>query len=196
MDFGYYLMIKEAIELNIRYLCKCADYKNPYRYKGSGIYWRRILKKHPDVIIQTTILGHYKTNADLRLAGILYSKKFNIVEDNSWANLIDEIGDGGSTTFNRIRAFNPNNPKELKCFKSKEEIPAGWRLGNIGHKKNAAAIERTANWHRGRKRSDETRMKMRLSIRRPRLKVTCNICNKLITLQNLKRHQKANKCLK
>jgi ribosomal protein L44E len=194
MDFGYFLMVKEAVGLDIKYLCKCADYKDPYMYKGSGVYWKRVINKHSDVIIKTTVLGHYKTNEELRTAGIYYSKKYNIVEDASWANLIDEIGDGGSTTRGRIRAYNINNPKEIRCFKAESDIPTGWLRGNLGFKKSQVSIDRTANWHRGRKRSAETRMKMKQSTRKQRLKINCDICGRSITTQNLVRHKKSNKC--
>lgn len=193
MEFGYYLMIKEAVGLNIKYLCKCADYKDPLKYKGSGIYWRRILKKHNPVIV-TTILGHYGTNYELRQAGIYYSQKYNIVEDVSWANLIEEIGDGGSTTKNTVRAYNVLNPKEIKNFKTINEIPVGWKRGMPKYTKDRSSIERTAEFHRGRKRSDLTKMKMRTAIRKERMKVICKNCNKLITTQNLKRHQMSEKC--
>lgn len=188
-------MIKEAVGYNIKYLCKCADYKDPFKYKGSGVYWRRILKKNnPE--IATTVLGHFKTNVELRQAGIYYSKKFNIVEDKSWANLIEEIGDGGATTKNTVRAYNINNLNEIRCFKSIDEIPVGWKRGMPNYKKDKLSIERTANFHRGRKRSDLTRNKMKLAIRKERMKVLCSNCNKSITTQNLKRHQMSDNCRK
>lgn len=186
-------MIKEAVGCNMRYLCKCADYKNPQKYKGSGVYWKRILTKYNPEII-TTVIGHYKTNYELRQAGIYYSQKFNIVEDVSWANLIEEIGDGGSTTRNTIRAYNISNPKEIKGFKNISDIPNGWKRGLPSYTKDKESIERTANFHRGRKRSEQTKMKMRTAIRKERLKIMCSKCNKLLTVQNLKRHQKSKKC--
>jgi hypothetical protein len=190
MDFGYYLMVKEAVGYNIKYLCKCADYKDPIKYKGSGVYWRRILAKHK-CDVSTTILGHYKTGAELRAAGIYYSKLYNIVEDSNWANLIDEIGDGGPTTRGKVRAYNQNTLK-VKCFNSFEDIPAGWLPGNypMGSRvKTKEAVEKTRQFHLGRKRSDETRQRMRNATRKKRATLTCCNCTKQITAQNLKRHQ-------
>lgn len=188
MKFGYYLLIKEAADLNMKYLCKCADYKDPLTYKGSGTYWRRILKKHQP-ILTTTILGHYNTNAELRMAGIYYSKKFNIVEDKTWANLIEEIGDGGPTTKNKIRAYNTFNPKEQKFFKSENEIPENWKRGRPSYPRSAESIEKTAKFHKGRKRSETTRENMRNSTRRKRKTIPCKFCNSLITPQNIVSHQ-------
>ena len=89
---GYYLLIKETKEHQMKYLCKCIDTVDPYQYKGSGKYWRRLLKKY-NPVIETQILGHYENNEDLRKAGIYYSEKFDVVKSKNWANLIPEIGD-------------------------------------------------------------------------------------------------------
>lgn len=179
-------MIKEVEELGIKYLCKCGDYKDPIKYKGSGVYWRRVLKKH-NPTIKTTILGLYDTPADLRRAGEFYSNKFNIVEDASWANLIPEIGDGGPTTTGKIRAYNQNTGEER--FFDSEELPNGWIRGCKRPPKSADGIERTRQFHIGRKRSEETREKMRLSTRRKRRTTQCQYCSIDITIQNLQRHE-------
>lgn len=126
---GYYLMIKEAVGLGVKYLCKCGDYKDPYVYRGSGVFWRKIINKHK-CEIQTTILGYYETKEQLREAGEYYSNLFNVVEDRAWANLIPEIGDGGPTTKGKFKCHNPNTLKEL-VVSSDEEIPDGWIKGGL-----------------------------------------------------------------
>lgn len=186
---GYHLMIKEAVGLGIKYLCKCGDYKDPHLYRGSGVYWRRILKKHNPEII-TTILGYYETKESLREAGEFYSEKFNVVADPSWANLIPEIGDGGSTTPGKVRAYDPNNPADQKYFDKVEYIPAGWIRGTPKWEKNRNGVEKSRQSHIGKKRSEETRNNMRNAVRTKRKTVQCSKCSKDITLQNIKRHEK------
>lgn len=97
----YYLMIKEIEQTGMRYLCKrkqnLKDPNDHIRYKGSGVYWRRVLQKHPEYTIKTTVLGLYSAE-DLREIGLFYSKLFNIVESREWANLVDETGAGGDTS--------------------------------------------------------------------------------------------------
>jgi hypothetical protein len=189
MEFGYYLMIKEAEKLGIKYLCKCADYKNPLKYTGSGVYWRRLLKKHNIVDIKTTILGHYSNAQLLREAGEWWSKKLDIVKDKSWANLCEEIGDGGPTVVGRMRICNEILQQERLIYKD-DNIPDGWRLGCLPKTpKSKEAIEKSRQFHLGRKRSAETRNKMCKAIRKKRITITCDICAKQITAQNLKRHQ-------
>lgn len=194
---GYHLMIKEAVGLGIKYLCKCGDYKDPYSYKGSGVYWRRILKKHnPE--IKTTILGYYETRESLREAGEFYSKKFNVVSDPLWANLIPEIGDGGSTTPGKVRAYDPQNPANQKYFDKIEDIPTNWIHGAPKWIKNKDGVEKTRQSHLGRKRSEKTRENMRNSVRSKRKTIQCSKCSKDITPQNIKRHEntcKDNICL-
>ena len=184
----YYLMIKEAKGLGIKYLCKCGDYKDPIEYKGSGKLWRRIINKH-NAEIETTILGLYDTNEELKKWGIHYSKLFNVVSDKSWANLKPEEGDGGITHKGSIRAYNPNTLK-IKHFSSIEEVPLGWIRGAPRWKKKAASVERTRQAHIGKKRSDETRNNMINSTRRKRITVECTNCSKHFTKQNINRHMK------
>ena len=185
-------MIKE-VEVDgkhLKYLCKCISWKDPHKYKGSGVYWRRFLKKHNlnSTDIKTTILGMYDKK-ELRIQGEKYSKLFNVTESTSWANLCDEIGDGGATTKTRKRIYNPIT-KEQKFIYKDEDIPAGWLRGSPSWKKSKEAIESTANFHKGRKRSEETRERMRNSTRKKRVTVECEICHKQFTKQNIERHSK------
>jgi hypothetical protein len=120
-------MIKEAVGLGVRYLCKCGDYKDPIQYKGSGVFWRKIINKH-NCEIKTTILGFYSTKEALREAGEYYSNYFNVVQDRSWANLIPEIGDGGRTTNGKFKCYNPSTLQE-RLVSCDEDIPTGWIKG-------------------------------------------------------------------
>lgn len=78
----------------LKYLCKTSGKTDPYVYKGSGIRWLNHVKKYNPWII-TCIIGSYKTKEELRDAGIYYSNLYNVVNDQSWANLTEEKGDGG-----------------------------------------------------------------------------------------------------
>ena len=187
---AYYLMIKEALGHNLKYLCKCGDYKDPHKYKGSGVYWRRFIKKHnPE--IKTTILGLYESKEELRKAGELYSEKFDIVHDTTWANLIPEIGDGGRTVdSSKYRAYRISNPKEQKFFNKGTDLPKGWAKGGPKWKKNKDGVEKTRQAHIGKKRSNETKERMKAATRKPRMTVKCQYCQKSITPQNIKRHER------
>lgn len=86
-----YLYLKEHRTTGMKYLGQTT--RDPFKYKGSGKYWRRHLKTHGNNV-ETTIIGEYKTIEELKVAGEYYSNLFNIVESDEWANLIPETGDG------------------------------------------------------------------------------------------------------
>jgi hypothetical protein len=90
----HYLMIKKCLRTGLKYLCKTSGTKDPYLYKGSGLRWLNHIKKHKSYII-TCIIGSYNTKEELRTGGLYFSKLYNIVDDDGWANLIEEKGDGG-----------------------------------------------------------------------------------------------------
>ena len=184
---GYYLMIKEAVGIGVKYLCKCGDYRDPYEYRGSGVFWRKIINKHnPE--IKTTILGFYETNEELRVAGEFYSKKFNIVEDKAWANLIPEIGDGGPTVTGKIYGHDPNT-LTIRAFNSENDLPDGWKKGTPARgPRDPKITEKIVKAQKGQKRSEETKERMKNATRKKRLTIPCHICNIEITKQNLKRH--------
>ena len=125
---GYYLMIKRIV-INgepLLYLCKMKnDGRDPYTYLGSGILWTRYLRKYKPKV-ETIIIGFYETNEELKNAGLHASKIFNVVDSKDWANLIPEIGDGGSTTKNKLRCYNPLTKEERLL----DAVPDGWIRGS------------------------------------------------------------------
>jgi len=89
----FVLMIKRAYPTGLLYLCQTSK-QDPYRYKGSGKRWINHLRAHKPHII-TCVLGTYETHEELKEAGIYYSKLYNVVESDDWANLREEDGMGG-----------------------------------------------------------------------------------------------------
>lgn len=92
-----YLYLKES-PLGLKYLGKTT--RSPFEYSGSGLYWKRHLKKHnfKNSDIKTTILFESFSKDELRLKGIYYSELYDIVSSNEWANIRPETGDGGDTS--------------------------------------------------------------------------------------------------
>ena len=91
----YYLMIKTHKITGLRYLCKTTQ--DPYKYRGSGVYWKRHLKIHGSDH-NTEILKECQSHDELKEWGLYYSSLWNIVESDEWANLRAEEGDGGDTS--------------------------------------------------------------------------------------------------
>lgn len=148
----YYLMIKEIDQTGLKYLCKrkqsVKDPEDHLKYRGSGVLWRRILNKHPEYTVTTTVIGLF-TADDLKEKGLYYSELYNIVESKEWANLINEVGDGGDTSqtegyqkylssrgyipspFKGSRAaHNPSTGKGIR-LNATDALPEGFVEGNV-----------------------------------------------------------------
>lgn len=184
---GYFLMVKTAEPIQIKYLCKCIDSKDPMSYTGSGVKWRKLVKKY-NCTISTEVLGWYATKEELKRAGLFYSDLWGVATSPIWANYIPEIGDGGPTVRGKVRAYNLENTKEERFYDSVEDIPEGWKRGRIGTKKTPEYIEWNRQRHLGKKRSETTRQRMRNAVRKKRLTIECETCRRCITKQNFKRH--------
>lgn len=102
----YYLYVKTHLTTGLKYLGQTKS-KDPYGYKGSGVYWKRHLNVH-GVNFKTDILLATNSKSELIETGVFFSKLWNIVESIEWANLTEESGSGGNTfkpeTFEKIKA--------------------------------------------------------------------------------------------
>ena len=89
-----YLYLKES-PLGLKYLGKTEQ--DPFKYVGSGKYWKRHLLNHKFTSedIKTTILFETTDKEELKNKGIYYSELYNVVDSEEWANLKPEVGDGG-----------------------------------------------------------------------------------------------------
>jgi hypothetical protein len=88
-----YLYVKTHNRTKLKYLGK-TESKNPHHYPGSGTYWKLHLDKHGHDYT-TKILRECHDKEELKKWGLYYTNLWNIVESNEWANLKQEIGDGG-----------------------------------------------------------------------------------------------------
>jgi hypothetical protein len=94
-------MVKTHKVTGLKYLCKTirSDY---IKYQGSGIYWRKHLKIHGN-LVDTEVLMILDTDEELKKWGLYYSELWNIVNDvdengkKTWANEKPESGDGAAS---------------------------------------------------------------------------------------------------
>jgi hypothetical protein len=87
----YYLYVKTHKKTKLKYLGITTQ--NPYRYAGSGVNWTSHLHEH-GLDIDTNILLK-TTDRDLLIEqGTYYSKLWNIVKSQEWANKMPETGSG------------------------------------------------------------------------------------------------------
>jgi hypothetical protein len=134
-------MIKTHVLTGLKYLCKTStdNPKKPFTYLGSGKYWKRHLKKHGRDV-QTQIIKICNTREELIKEGIYYSKLYDIVNSDSFANMIEERGDGGPTMFGRSITPEQNKKKSeaLRKFHSSTTLEyKKWRnkINSVCHEK-------------------------------------------------------------
>lgn len=88
-----YLYVKTHNKTGLKYLGKTKQ--NPTKYKGSGKRWKNHIKVHGNDVT-TKILLATEDEVEIRETGLFFSKIWNVVESQDWANLKPETGDGGA----------------------------------------------------------------------------------------------------
>ena len=91
----YYLYVKTHNITGLKYLGKTIS--DPFKYKGSGKWWKRHLSKYGNDV-QTIILLATENKTEIRDTGIFFSKLWKVTSSSEWANLVEESGEGGDTS--------------------------------------------------------------------------------------------------
>lgn len=112
-----YLYLKTHNKTGLKYLGKTEQ--DPFKYNGSGKYWKKHLKKH-GYDIDTQILLQTEDAEEIKKAGISYSKLWNIVESDEWANFRPEEGDGGAS-YGMLGKHHTEEYKKQRSLNMKEE---------------------------------------------------------------------------
>jgi hypothetical protein len=105
-----FLYIKQHSVTGMLYFGKTT--RNPETYKGSGIYWKRHLKKHGEVVETLWYCLFYDKETCSEFAKLI-SKSNDIIKSNHWANLIDENGLDGAPAGHES-FWNPTEEERLK----------------------------------------------------------------------------------
>lgn len=156
-----YLYKKTHNTTGLNYLGKTIA-KDPYSYTGSGVYWRQHLEQH-GYDINTEILRECSTVEELKYWGLYYSKLWNVVESNDWANLIEEAGPGGAWSIGSKRKLSNTKKAELANLtptQKSERIKKSCSSTNSWTSERRKKISEALT---GIKRSAETREKVSLA---------------------------------
>jgi len=154
MEKKYYLYIKTS-PIGLRYLGKTT--KDPFIYLGSGKIWKRHIKKHNLTIgdIKTEIVFETTDIDKLIEKGLELSLLYDVVKSKEWANLREEIGDGGDTSkfidYSNPTFHNPENSKHLNDWLknvSDDEIKKilRERIEKVDFKKRADKAKKNTDW--------------------------------------------------
>jgi hypothetical protein len=120
----YYLYIKQHNITKLKYL-GFTSAKDPSNYKGSGTYWKRHIKTH-GYNVTTTILLATEDKEDIKTTGVFFSKLFNIVNSNEWANLDIEEGQGVSSDSVAVKDIDGSR---FRVSKADPRLSAGTLVG-------------------------------------------------------------------
>lgn len=89
----YKIYLKTHNKTGLKYLGYTAK-DNVNDYQGSGIRWKKHISKH-GYDVTTEVLSKTKDENELKQLGLYWSKKYNIIENEDFANLKEESGISG-----------------------------------------------------------------------------------------------------
>lgn len=92
-------MVKQHNKTGKKYFCKTTRLDLIETYSGSGVYWKRHLKKHGNDWSNIWVSEIFYDKEDLVEFALFFSEFHDIVESKEWANEKPENGlDGGDTS--------------------------------------------------------------------------------------------------
>lgn len=105
-----YLYVKTHRKTGLKYFGKTT--KDPFKYTGSGILWKRHLAKHGNEV-DTEVIGWFDSPAVCRIVALWFSAKHGIVESDGWANLRKENGFDGAPVGHDGHRFSEQERQKL-----------------------------------------------------------------------------------
>jgi hypothetical protein len=140
-----YLYHKRHLVTGLNYFGKTI--KDPYKYKGSGIYWKRHVIQHGNYV-ETVQIWKFDNLEECKKFAIDFSVKNMIVESKEWANCVIENGiDGQSPGFKNVKLSeynkkNPRTPPSRLGIKDSKETKEKKRQSHLGKKYGPISEER------------------------------------------------------
>jgi len=124
-----YLYIKTHNKTGLQYFGKFTGTERRFKkYKGSGLYWKRHIKKH-GYDVTTNIYSIFDiNNCNIEDVALDFSIENNIVDSKEWANLVLENGLDGS--LNNLGKKLCNDGILQKYFRE-DDIPHNFNIGSI-----------------------------------------------------------------
>lgn len=143
-----YLYVKTHNKTGLKYLGKTTS-SDPHKYPGSGKYWTRHLQKY-GYDYSTEIIKECETIDEIREWGLYYSKLWNVAENNEWANLILEQGEGLDSESAKISTTNYHkNLSEFERRKRSENCSKGQKERFKKNPESKLTKTRKSDAHKG-----------------------------------------------
>ena len=139
-----YLYHKRHLVTGLNYFGKTTQ--DPYKYKGSGLHWKRHLAQHGKNVETVQVWAFEDLNVCKQFA-IDFSIRHNIVESKDWANFVVENGvDGQSPGFKNTSLSEYN-----RLYNKDRKNKPGYVPNRLGTKDTAETIEKKKQSHLGKK---------------------------------------------
>ena len=210
-----YLYIKQHSITKKCYFGKTSK-KDPYKYLGSGTYWKAHLRVHGKQYVETLWAKLFIEEEECNKIAILFSTQQDIVNSDRWLNLIPESGTQGGlpigfkhTAETKLKIASSLIGREVtKETRIKISAVQKGRTHSISHvvnqanslrgrKKPAEIVEKTASKLRGRKKGplSESHRKAVSEAHTGKIfnKVQCPHCLKLVG-ENVAKQSHFSKC--
>lgn len=152
-----YLYLKEHEITGLKYLGQTK--RDPFKYKGSGVYWKQHLKKHGNKV-KTTILAECETYEELQILGLQYSEKWDVVKSHLFANLMVENGLSNKFTPEIIEKIAKSNRGQKRSEETKAKISKGGK-GRKLSEETKAKIKAARAKQISQPHSEETKAKIK-----------------------------------
>lgn len=189
-----FLYVKTHNQTGLKYFGKTTS-KDPFKYKGSGVYWTRHLAAHGNDVT-TIIIGHFTDEVNCREAANKFCLDNNIVESKEWANIKLETLDGG---FDHIHSKNLSRDYMIERWKNpsyREEMSEMSKLSWNDSRREAAVKAREEFWTPESRENMSKKMRgNKNSLGRklpPRACITDGISDKFIALEQVDEFLKLN----
>ena len=136
-----YLYVKTHSITGLKYFGKTT--KNPFKYPGSGVHWKRHLRKHGKEHT-TEVIAEFEDLEECEKFALEFSHKNNIVESSAWANLIPENGKDGFTPGHPGHAFTDDEKSKIGEASRRAWENPEYRDNMVKKRKSAWTDERRA----------------------------------------------------
>ena len=164
-----YLYVKQHSVTGLKYFGKTTR-KDPYKYNGSGKYWKHHISKYGKDQVITLEIWSFDDEEECSKFALDFSIKNNIVESAEWANLIPENGlDGrpkGLPLSEEHRKKMTGRVRSKEHCKNLSKNHARPFLGKKFSKEHRQKLSENNVGFKGRSHSIETKLKTSESLKK------------------------------
>ena len=183
-----YLYIKQHSVTGLKYFGKTTS-PDPYKYQGSGTYWKSHIQKYKTKFIDTLWVSDLYYDTSISEIALHFSYENNIVKSNEWANLILENGlDGGGIGMKGKIRTEEHKAKQSASRKGKtqsEETKLKISIANTGKTQSEQTKAKKSSSMKGKNAGKPSWNKGKPY---PQLRITCPYCDKTGGASNMKRY--------